>query len=243
MKPTKVSTINRAAEVERDRMIASNMGLVHHLARRVSRSAAPAAELGDLVSGGMIGLIQAVDSYDPGQNVAFSTFAAPRIRGAMLDDLRRCDHATRGSRRHQREVQRTEQELSGRLARAPRHGEVAEELGVSPETLWEWKRSGAAAVHVSLDDRKDGRSAMETVPGSGTAELEAPLERGEQLEWLRDRMSSLEERERMVLALYYVRGLRLREIAEVLGVTESRVSQIRTAVLARLKSEWQAEAA
>ncbi|MEX1182137.1 MAG: sigma-70 family RNA polymerase sigma factor [Gemmatimonadota bacterium] len=222
-------------------MIAANVGLVHHFANRLARSA-PAAELGDLVGGGMIGLIQAVDSYDPGHNVAFSTFAAPRIRGAMLDDLRRCDHATRASRRRQRDVQRTEQVLNGRLVRTPRHGEVAEELGVCAETLWEWKHSGAAAVHVSLEC-DGGRGVLEEVPGGGAEDVEAPVERREQLDWLSDRMSALEERDRMVLALYYAQGLKLREIAEVLGVTESRVSQIRTAVLARLKAEWQAEAA
>jgi RNA polymerase sigma factor for flagellar operon FliA len=238
MKPAQVSTTGRR---DRDRMITANIGLVHHIARKVGSGGSAALDRGDLVSGGMIGLIQAVDSYDPGANVTFSTYAAPRIRGAMLDELRRCDHATRGSRRREREVQRTEEALAARLSRTPAHGEVAEELGVETETLWEWKANGASAVHVSLEDRSQGRSVLESLTGSCAAEVEGPLERAEQLEWLRRRISTLEERERMVLALYYVRQLKLREIAEVLGVTESRVSQIRTAVLARLKAEWQAE--
>lgn len=240
MKPTKVSVSDRWAGFDRDLIISENMGLVHHIARRVASSTG-AADLKDLVSGGTIGLIQAVDSFDPGQNVAFSTYAAPRIQGAILDDLRRCDHASRVSRRRQREVKRTEAALSARLVRSPRHGEVADELGVEGETLWAWKENGAAAVHVSLEDRVAGRSPLETVAGSGAADVEGPLEQGEQLEWLRRRMTTLEDRERQVLALYYARGLKLREIAEVLGVTESRVSQIRTAVLTHLKAEWQAE--
>lgn len=227
-----------AAVADRDQMISKHMGLVHHMARRLVRSGAQAEDLGDLVSGGTIGLIQAVDSFDPSHNLAFSTYAAPRIRGAMLDDLRRCDHASRISRRRQREVQRAERVLSTELEREPRHHETAGELGVTAETLWQWKTNGADAVHVSLDDRRSGSSVLETVSGLGVEDVEAPLERAQQLRWLRDRVRRVAERERAVLALYYVRGLKLREIGEVLNITESRVSQIRTAALARLRAEW-----
>jgi RNA polymerase sigma factor for flagellar operon FliA len=240
MKPMKVSR-TKALVQDRDRMIAGNIGLVHHIALRMARSAAPQAELNDLVGGGTIGLIQAVDSFNPSQGVAFSTYAAPRIRGAMLDDMRQCDHASRGSRRQQRDIQRTERTLRAGMARAPQHGEVARAMGVEPETLWRWKSNGADAVHVSLDAGAAGHSLMDTIPGMDVGDGEGTLERAEQLSWLKGRIAALEDRERMVLALYYARGLRLREIAEVLGVTESRVSQIRTSVLARLKAQWKAE--
>ena len=240
MKRTRVSS-TESRTADRDRMIATNMGLVHHIARRVARSAAPLAELNDLVGGGTIGLIQAVDCFNPSQGVAFSTYAAPRIRGAMLDDRRRCDHASRGSRRQQREIQRTERTLRAGMARAPQHAEVASALGVEPETLWQWKANGADAVHVSLDTGVSGRGLQDSLPGMAVGDVEGPLERAEQRTWLRGRIAALEDRERMVLALYYVRGLKLREIAEVLGVTESRVSQIRTSVLSRLKAQWRTE--
>lgn len=240
MKRTRVSP-TESRTPERDRMIATNMGLVHHIARRVARSAAPLAELNDLVGGGTIGLIQAVDSFNPSQGVAFSTYAAPRIRGAMLDDRRRCDHASRGSRRQQREIQRTERMLRAGMLRAPQHAEVASALGVEPETLWQWKANGADAVHVSLDAGVSGGGLQAGMPGTDVGDVEGPLERAEQRTWLTGRIAALEDRERMVLALYYARGLKLREIAEVLGVTESRVSQIRTSVLSRLKAQWRAE--
>lgn len=240
MKPMKVSR-TKALLPDRDRMIATNIGLVHHIAHRMARSAAPQTEMSDLVGGGTIGLIQAVDSFNPSQGVAFSTYAAPRIRGAMLDDMRRCDHASRGSRRQQRDIQRTERTLRAGMARAPQHGEVAQAMGVEPETLWQWKTNGADAVHVSLDTGVSGHSLMDTMPGVDAGDVEGTLERAEQLSWLKGRIATLEDRERLVLALYYARGLKLREIAEVLGVTESRVSQIRTTVLARLKAQCKAE--
>lgn len=222
-------------------MISKHLGLVHHIAQRMARSGAAGSDIGELVSGGTIGLIQAVDSFDRSQKLAFSTYAAPRIRGAMLDDMRRCDHASRVTRRRQREVRRTEQTLGAMLARAPQHEEVASELGVTSEVLWQWKSHGADAVHVSLEDRSAGVAVADMLPGMDAADVEAPLERAEQMEWLAARMADLEDRERTVLALYYAKGLKLREIAEVLGITESRVSQIRTAVLDRLRAAWRAE--
>lgn len=241
MKPTMGSSCTVSAVATRDEMISKHMGLVHHIARRLARSGAPSGDVGDLISGGTIGLIQAVDSFDASHQLAFSTYAAPRIRGAMLDDMRRCDHASRVSRRRQRDVQRAERSLSAELERAPRHGETAGELGVTTETLWQWKSNGAAAVHVSLDDRSSDGSVLDTVPGMDGSDVEASIERAQQMQWLRDRIGRLDDRERKVLALYYARGLKLREIGDVLGVTESRVSQIRTAALARLKAEWQVE--
>jgi RNA polymerase sigma factor FliA len=238
MRAMTASGCGGAAVVDRDQMITKHMGLVHHMARRLARSGAQAEDLGDLVSGGTIGLIQAVDSFDPSHNLAFSTYAAPRIRGAMLDDMRSCDHASRVSRRRQRDVQRAERVLSAELEREPRHHETAGELGVTAETLWKWKTNGAGAKHVSLDDRHSGGSVLETVAGLGVADMDAPLERAQQLRWLCGRVRRLGERERVVLALYYVRGLKLREIGEVMTITESRVSQIRTAALARLRAEW-----
>jgi RNA polymerase sigma factor for flagellar operon FliA len=159
----------------------------------------------------------------------------------MLDDMRQCDHASRGSRRQQRDIQRTERTLRAGMVRAPQHTEVASAMGIEPETLWQWKANGADAIHVSLDTGVSGQGLMDTLPGLDVGDVEGPLERAEQLSWLRGRIAALEDRERRVLALYYARGLKLREIAEVLGVTESRVSQIRTSVLARLKTQWRVE--
>jgi RNA polymerase sigma factor for flagellar operon FliA len=222
----------------RDRLVRQHLGLVQHIARRMSRAAGTTVELTDLVSAGMIGLLRAIDGFDASYNVAFSTYAAPRIRGAILDELRSLDHASRGARTQRRQIDRAEQLLSSRLLRAPRHSEVAQELGIGSDTLWQWKSGGASAVHVGFDEPAGpGVDFVADPAGVDVAEqLELREERLAQVEWLKDELRCIPERERIVLAMYYGEELTLRQIGEVLGITESRVSQLRTAALKRLRA-------
>jgi RNA polymerase sigma factor for flagellar operon FliA len=220
--------------VERDQMVVLHMRLVYHIARRIQLGAGNSVELSDLVSAGTIGLLHAIDSFDTTRNIAFSTYAMPRIRGAILDDLRRADPASRSVRRHQREIRRAEDALSNAFSRTPKHGEVAAELGVDAETLWRWKGAAADVIQVALEDAEPmHRSAP--APAAPCEDVQANIEREQRVARLREELLSLTERERTVLALYYVEELKLREIADLLGLTESRISQIRTSALADLR--------
>lgn len=226
-------------EGARERLIERHLPLVRYFARRLSATVGGSVEREELVSAGMLGLLDAVEAYEPERGYRFSTFAAPRIRGAMLDELRRRDEAPRSVRRRQRRLAETEERLAVRLNRPPRHGEVAEVLGVDAATLWRWKSDVARATRSSLEERVgreegEGRQLRDVITLE-EADLDERLARRQEVERLRTELAALDERERLVLRLYDFQEMKLREIAELLEVTESRVSQIRTRAIGRLR--------
>jgi len=232
-------------ESARDQLLSQHLPLVHHVARQVLRTLSVQVELDDLVSAGSVGLINAVESFDPGRGLAFSTYAAPRIRGAILDDLRKNDHVPRSIRRKQRQIAAAEQQLSGSLDRKPDDRETARQLGIDIDTLWRWKADTEEAVQVSLDQpvsTGNGRTAMpgELLEGGSGTEIENQVNHSQEVEVLRREILNLKERERVVLSLYYFEELKLHQIAEVLGLTESRVSQIRSKALMTLRGRMAA---
>jgi RNA polymerase sigma factor for flagellar operon FliA len=227
-------------ELARESLLNRHLPLVRHVARQVLPTLSVEASLDDLVSAGSIGLINAVESFDPGRGLAFSTFAAPRIRGAILDDLRRADHVPRSIRRKQRRIAAAEETLSGSLDRKPDAREAAANIGIDVDTFWRWKADTEEAIQVSLDQpatTKNGGSVThsEVLEGSSGVEIEDLLNHEQEVHVLRDEIMRLKERERVVLTLYYLEELKLREIAQVLGLTESRVSQIRSKAIGTLR--------
>lgn len=217
----------------RNRLVERHIGLVYHFARRLESQGSGVLELEDLVSAGTVGLLSAVTAYDPSRGYRFSTFAAPRIRGAMLDELRRRDVAPRSVRRRERAMVEATERLTVDLNRQPRPPELAGVLGVDVKTLWRWKWDVARSQRVSLTELLStgaGPVASESVDS-----VEARLTLEAEVCRLRRELVGLSERERLVIELYDLRSLTLREIAERLGVTESRVSQIRTRALGRLR--------
>jgi len=228
-------------ETARQRLLARHLPLVHHVARQVLRTLTVEVELDDLVSAGSMGLINAIDSFDRSRGLAFSTYAAPRIRGAILDDLRRSDTVPRSIRRKQRQIAGAEESLSGSLDRRPADREVAHHLDIDIETLWRWRAHTNEAIQVSLDQpihTGPGRTAMpaDLIEGTTGRLTEEDINHREEVNVLRDEILRLKERERIVLSLYYFEELKLHEIAKVLGLTESRVSQIRSKALLTLRS-------
>lgn len=224
----------------RERLIERHVPLVRYFARRFAGCQGSGLQREELVSAGVLGLLDAVEAYDPERGYRFSTFAAPRIRGAMLDELRRRDDAPRSVRRRQRRLAETEERLAVRLNRVPRHDEVAEVLGIDDGTLWRWKTDATRATRVSLEDRVGGGAAegsrrLREVVVAEDADAEDRLVRKQEVERLHRELAGLNERERLVLRLYDFQEMKLREIAELLEVTESRVSQIRTRALGRLR--------
>lgn len=225
----------------RDELLMQNLRLVHHVARQVIRSTRIDAEFDDLVSAGTIGLMNAVDNFDTSRGLAFSTFAAPRIRGAILDDLRRRDHVPRSIRRKQRDLNRARETLMANLDRTPTDTEMASEMGIDHAKLWKWQREAEQSARVSLDrpldpDRNRSTTPEEILIGDDGEEAIDDLNQREELQILRDGILELKDQERIVLSLYYFEELKLHEIATVLGVTESRISQIRSKAIKNLRA-------
>jgi RNA polymerase sigma factor for flagellar operon FliA len=216
------------------------IGLVHYVAREASRRT-KAVELDDLVSAGTFGLIRALDSFDLSRGLAFSTYAVRRIRGAILDDLRSQDWAPRAVRAKARRLQVATTALECRLGRSPRPEEVAAQLDIDVSTYWRWRDDTASRTAVSYEGESPGNAVGTTAlrelleDRNATSPVEA-LSREEDVRILRDAIARLPEKERTVMALHYYEGLNQRQIAEVMHVTDSRVSQIRHQALKRLRS-------
>jgi RNA polymerase sigma factor for flagellar operon FliA len=224
----------------RDTLLTENLSLVHHVARQLERKLSNELDHDELVSAGTLGLMAAMSSFDADRGLAFSTFAVPRIRGAILDEIRRQDHVPRSVRRKTRDINAAQTRLASRLGRAPEESEIAEALGVDVQTFWKWQSDVEGAIRVPIDrpaqDRGEAHSSlldfMHTDPSDGVDEQ---LGREQEVALLREAIMKLKDQERTVLALYYFEELNLREIADILGLTESRLSQVRSKALARLR--------
>lgn len=207
----------------RNRLVEQNLSLVHHAARRVHRRASFDAHYDDLLSAGTLGLLQAVERFDPAQGWRLSTFAMVRIQGAILDHLRQEAGVPRRVLARSRRLAQARARVEGRLGRRAREAEVAGEIGVPAGEYHAWHRDGAMGV-VSLTP-----AVAATVPGGPQEGQDAP-------EWLAVALEGLPERERRVITLGFFEDLSGKEIAATLGISESRVSQLRNRALLRLRS-------
>lgn len=215
-------------------LLDSYLGLISHVVSSLRRTLSTEVSYEDLLGPGAVGLINALESFDPTRGFEFTTYAIPRIRGAILDDLRCRDSASRSMRRHLKSLRAAEERLRGKLAREPRVPETAAEIGVEPETVWAWKR--AAVKEVSLQACEGSEDSRTPIVLGQPPTVEPRLDHEERVAAVADALGEITERKRLVLALYYHEELTLREIAEVLGVTESRVSQIRGEALRELRA-------
>ena len=223
----------------RDQLLARHLGLVHHVAREVSRRI-PSIELGELVSAGALGLMKALDSFDLTRGLAFSTYAVLRIRGAILDDLRSRDSTPRSVRMKRRKIETVAAALEAELGRAPAPKEIAERLDIDLATFWKWKDAVGIHCEAEVPTNSKGQRASrdaENHADPGVLLASQQMVDAEHVGQLRNLITRLPEQQRRVLALYYYEELNLRQVGEVLKVSESRVSQIRSQALRRLKSE------
>jgi RNA polymerase sigma factor for flagellar operon FliA len=211
------------------------LGLVHHAAREVAPRVRDAVSLDELVSAGSLGLLQAMSGFDIDRGLAFSTFAMRRIRGAILDELRARDPLSRADRAHVRQLDAAVAELEQRAGRAPTPREVAHHLGVDSDTLHRWRERTAHAGPVSLESEPNGRTLADQIGEDGDDEVHGAVERADRRQAVRQAMDGLPSRERLVVSRSYFEERPLREIADELGVTESRVCQLRAQALARLR--------
>jgi RNA polymerase sigma factor for flagellar operon FliA len=226
----------------RDRLILTYAPLVKFVAGRLGASLPSHVDEQDLVSYGLLGLIGAIERFDPSREIKFETFAIARIKGAIIDELRSLDWVPRSVRTRAREIERAIAELERTLMRAPTDEEIAKKVGLTPEeledSLTEISRTSIAALDELWSPSAGGDqiSLIDTIEDTSGPNPEVTLEQTELKEALGEAISRLPEREKLVVTLYYYEELTLREIGEVLGVTESRVSQLHTKAVLRLKA-------
>lgn len=224
----------------RDQLVSEHLRLVYHVAWQIMRSCPQEVEFEELLSAGTIGLMNAIEKFDPSRGLAFSTLAAPRIRGAILDDLRKRDTVPRSVRRKQREVNSARENLMHSLNRDPLPEETANELGIDLEEYWKWKKDTEGAYPVSLDQLpgSTGEASLSYesfAPTLDSDDMDGQINYSEEVQILRDELLKLDHRDRLVVSLYYFQGLKLHEIATVMDLTESRISQIRSKALQQLR--------
>ncbi len=218
--------------------------LVKYVAGRMSSGLPAHVEEADLISYGLGGLISAIERFDLSREIKFETYAITRIRGAIIDELRTLDWVPRSVRARAREIERVNMKLEAKLQRAPTDDEMSVELGVSLEDFHDALLAISNSTIVALDElwnvsdsSGDQVSLLDTLPDRDAPDPQALVDQGELRDRIADAIAALPEREKLVIALYYYENLTLREIGEVLGVTESRVSQLHTKAVLRLRSK------
>jgi RNA polymerase sigma factor for flagellar operon FliA len=227
----------------RDRLILTYAPLVKYVAGRLGSGLPAHVDEGDLVSYGLLGLIAAIERYDPDRDVKFETYAIARIKGSILDELRAMDWVPRSVRSRAREIERAMTELESKLGRAPSDEEISAKVGITIEelenSLTDISRSSIAALDelwTVSGSGGDQIALIDTIEDTQGPEPQSAFAQTEMREAVADAISRLPEREKLVITLYYYEDLTLREIGEVLGVTESRVSQLHTKAILRLKA-------
>jgi RNA polymerase sigma factor for flagellar operon FliA len=227
----------------RDRLILTYAPLVKYVAGRLGSGLPAHVDEGDLVSYGLLGLIGAIERYDPDRDVKFETYAMARIKGSIIDELRAMDWVPRSVRARARDIERAIAELESKFGRAPTDEEIAGKLGLTQEelddSLSEISRSSIAALDelwTVQGSSGDQVALIDTIEDTAGPAPTTALDAAEMKEMIADAISRLPEREKLVITLYYYEELTLREIGEVLGVTESRVSQLHTKAILRLKA-------
>ena len=230
-----------APSARRDAVLTQHMGLVHHVARQLANRLSTQADLDEMISAGSLGLMQAFDSFDTGRGLSFSTYAVPRIRGAILDELRKQDHVPRNVRRRTRDLGRARDSLANVLRREPTEEEMSRLLSVPADMIRRWQLDAEGASMVSLeqpvraDSASGGALLGDTIPDESTHPVDALLNHEHEVARLKLAIAGLKEQERTVLALNFFEELKLQEIATVLKLSVCRISQIRTAALAKLR--------
>jgi RNA polymerase sigma factor FliA len=236
-KSAKYSPGSSYSNADRDALITAHLPKVKYIADRLAAKLPPSVERDDLYGAGVIGLIDAVERFDASRGVSFTTFAEMRVRGAIMDNLRSLDWASRSTRRRAREVQNAFAQIEQEKGRAATEEEVAAQMNISVADLRETLQDmrGLSLVNLDEEDGASGLSLLETVCDTSASPLEK-FEATEQRKMLTEAVGKLPERERQVVALYYVEELNMKEIGKVLDVSESRVSQLRTQAIVRLRA-------
>jgi RNA polymerase sigma factor FliA len=227
----------------RDRLILTYAPLVKYVAGRLGSGLPAHVDENDLVSYGLLGLIGAIERFDLDRDIKFETYAIARIKGSIIDELRALDWVPRSVRSRARDIERAIADLERKLHRAPTDEEIAEKLGITTDELDDSLSAIGRSSIAALDELwtisssgGDQVALIDTIEDTQGPEPQAEFAQTELKEALGEAIARLPEREKLVVTLYYYEELTLREIGEVLGVTESRVSQLHTKAILRLKA-------
>jgi RNA polymerase sigma factor for flagellar operon FliA len=230
----------------KDRLLAEYAGLARQTAQRVAVGLPSHVEMGDLVGAGVMGLIRAVETFEPEREIKFETYAVHKIRGAILDELRSLDWVPRSVRQKGRSLQKAYSEMSGLLGRAPYDDEVAQHLGLTLVEFEELLSEVAPLTVLSLDEQDglgdDAPALSETIADPQAANALADIEEGQSKALLREAISGLPAKERLVVSMYHFEELNFKEIGKVMGVTESRVCQIHSKAIVKLRARVRLQA-
>ncbi len=225
--------------LERNQLILDELPQVYFIASRILERLPASVQLEDLVNAGVLGLLEAYQNFDNSRNAQFKTFARFRIRGAILDSLRTLDWGSRGMRRKAREISDTRTRLEGTLGRTPGKDEIADEMKISLDQL-ETAMTQIDSLQIVgqqttvMGDNGEMQDLIESAPSHDENPFELCL-KGEQKEALTRAITGLSEREQLILSLYYREELTMKEVAEVIGIALSRVSQIHNVAIGKLR--------
>ena len=238
--PMAENSVNGAGMTpEQERVLLEHLPVVRFLARRIHERLPQHVEIEDLISAGVVGLMDAFAKFDPEKKVQFRSYAQFRIRGAILDSLRMLDWSPRELRRKGRAVEEAIRVLTSRLGRAPNEGEIAAEMSISldeyQQLLGDLKGLEIGTLHVERNE-DSGDEELAYVPGNPEEDPLFRCLRGELEDRLAEAIGKLPDRERLVMTLYYYEEMTMREIGLALGVVESRVSQVHASAVARLRA-------
>lgn len=226
---------------EREALIVDSLPLIKHIAHKVAMRLPATIEMRDLVNAGVIGLLDAIDKFEPERGVKFKTYAEVRVRGAILDSLRDLDWAPRSLRKKSKDLERVYAELGQKLGRPATDEEVCAALGEDLETfhslLDQLHGLTIGSFEAPAESEEKGEGRINYYPDDGSNDPHARFETKEITGLLAEAIDSLPERERMVLSLYYYEEFTMKEIGTLLGVNESRVSQIHTKATLRLRGK------
>ena len=222
-----------------DELILLHEPLVKRIAYHLMSRLPPSVQADDLIQAGMIGLIEASRNFDPEQGASFATYAGIRIRGAMLDEIRRTDWTPRSVHRKAREVAEVVRKIENEKGRDARDSEVAEEMGIDLDEYHKILQDATGCRIFSFDDPGSLGCSGEVSPERQSNQPLENLQKGDFKQGLAEAIKGLPERERLVMALYYDEELNLREIGEILGVSESRVCQIHGQALIRQRERME----
>ncbi len=230
----------KANAIDRERILTEHLPTVRFVAQRIHERLARQVPLEDLVNAGVIGLIDAVDKYDPRKNTQLNTYAQFRIRGAILDSLRELDWSPRELRKKARQLDAAHRNLESHLGRTATHEELAKEMGLSmgefQQLVGDLRGLEIGNLNVIISSEDDQETDLISfVPAPAEDDPFFLCLRSEMKEVLASAVSELQEKEQQVLALYYFEELSMKEVGEVLGIGESRVSQIHTSAMSRLR--------
>ena len=223
----------------KDALIMKYASFVKYVAGRIAVNLPSNVEFDDLVSYGILSLIDAIDKYDSERNVKFKTYAKTRIRGAIFDELRILDWTPRSIRQKARKLEKAYAKLEGKLGRDAKDEEIAEFLNIDISELHKLFDETKKSLLLSLDeifyDDDEGSSRFDFVEDEKSDNPQSKIEEAEAKKILADAISKLSDRERMVITLYYYEELTSKEIGKILGVSDSRVSQLHTKAILRLR--------